>query len=949
MVDYSASATWVNVNLNIQDGITAQTGGGDGNHALGDTLVGIESVIGTNDTAHGDVLTGNGASNWMIGLDGNDTIYGGGFYDTIHGGDGNDWIDGGTHEDSIFGGVGNDTIYGGSGIDSIWGGDGDDYLEGYYSSGMDGNQDLLIGGTGNDTLDGSHSTAWDTLVGGMGADRIIGNGIRTEVSYELTGYGDFDVSWQGVYLDLRLQGPDENGNLMVQPGKPGGDDATGDILTGIVHAVGSNGHDTLIGNHQNNEMYGVDGNDLMIGGEGNDSLWGVNNNDTLEGGLGADFIWGGLDYDIASYVNAASGVNVSLDIQQGGRQVGTGEENGDELWYMDGLYGSEHNDTLTGRNSDEPWYMTSHNLIEGRGGDDIISGLAGNDTLDGGAGNDTLDGGTGNDLLIGGDGNDTLVGGAGANLLDGGAGSDMVDYSASSAAISVDLSLSFVQILDDTLVGIEGVIGTQYNDTLLGDGNDNVLEGGGGADLLDGGAGKDTASYSASSAAVLVDLNLAVQAGGGAGNDAVGDTLVSIENVAGSAFDDTLLGDGNDNVLAGLAGADSIDGGGGNNTVDYSASTNWVNVDLGLATGQIGGGTGNHAAGDTLVGIENVIGSQYGDVFTGDSHDNTLSGLGGDDRFVMGANMTNADVIDGGVGVDQLDYTYNAADPNAAHALDHVTGVERIVLGDAATTIITIDGFATNNLYSPTRVVAIHADALTAGNALNLDASADLSDAIGSGYYVTGSAGNDTMIGGAGNDSLVGNAGDDILNGGGGNDAIRGGDGNDVLHGGGGIDALFGDAGNDILHLNLNTDGLLDSGGTILPAGIGKFDGGTGTDTLILGDHDGGGVTLDLSGLVTAEKITGIEHVDITGDADDANTLTLKASDVLDTTGGTDTLWVRGDGNDTVTTTDSGWTHVGVETGADGQQYNHYSGYAGTTLVNLMIDADLANQNVMHA
>jgi hypothetical protein len=61
-------------------------------------------------------------------------------------------------------------------------------------------------------------------------------------------------------------------------------------------------------------------------------------------------MWGGMGYDIASYANAASGVNVSLDIQNGGVQSGAGEENGDELWYMDGLYGSEFNDTLTGGN-----------------------------------------------------------------------------------------------------------------------------------------------------------------------------------------------------------------------------------------------------------------------------------------------------------------------------------------------------------------------------------------------------------------------------------------------------------------------------------------------------------------------------------------------------------------------------------------------------------------------
>jgi Ca2+-binding RTX toxin-like protein len=416
LADYSGSTAWVNVDLTKQDGVTAQTGGGADNHAEGDILTGIEDVNGS---AFADSILGNAAANVLYGYAGDDTIFGGGSYDTIHGGDGDDWIDGGSHEDSLFGGAGNDTINGGTGIDSIWGGAGDDYLYG----GTGDTQDLLIGGVGNDTLDGGSATRWDTLIGGMGADRIIGNGVNSSASYELTGYGDFDVSYQGVYLDLRLQGPDADGNLMVQTGKPGGDDATGDILTGIVNAVGTNGHDTLIGNDQNNEMYGVDGNDFLIGGAGNDSLWGVNDNDTLEGGEGADFIWGGLDYDIASYRNAAEGVNVDLRLQLGVQQVGAGEENGDQLWYMDGLWGSEHNDTLTGHDSDVPEYMSVHNVLNGYGGDDLISGLSGNDTLDGGTGNDTLIGGLGDDLLLGGEGDDLFIGGI-SDIVDGGDGFD---------------------------------------------------------------------------------------------------------------------------------------------------------------------------------------------------------------------------------------------------------------------------------------------------------------------------------------------------------------------------------------------------------------------------------------------------------------------------------------------------------------------------------------------
>ncbi len=156
------------------------------------------------------------------------------------------------------------------------------------------------------------------------------------------------------------------------------------------------------------------------------------------------------------------------------------------------------------------------------------------------------------------------------------------------------------------------------------------------------------------------------------------------------------------------------------------------------------------------------------------------------------------------------------------------------------------------------------------------------------------------------------------------NDTLIGNDENNVISGLAGDDSLVG--------------GFMDS-----------IDGGNGFDTFRLESHAGTGSGFDLTAMNDAGRITGIERIDIAGDADDANTLTLKASDVLDTTGGTDTLWVHGDGNDTVTTTDTGWTHVGVATGADGQQYDHYSGYAGSILVNLMIDTDIANQNVVHA
>lgn len=140
----------------------------------------------------------------------------------------------------------------------------------------------------------------------------------------------------------------------------------------------------------------------------------------------------------------------------------------------------------------------------------------------------TLEGGAASDLLAGSLGNDHLTGGDGADDLDGREG-------------------------DDHLIGGDG------NDNLKGGDGDDRLAGGSGADNLDGGAGEDVADYSASSSAVTVDLN----AGTGSGGHATGDVLSGIESVDGSAFNDTLLGDGGANVLSGGSGDDVLTGRGG--------------------------------------------------------------------------------------------------------------------------------------------------------------------------------------------------------------------------------------------------------------------------------------------------------------------------------------------------------------------------------------------------
>lgn len=96
---------------------------------------------------------------------------------------------------------------------------------------------------------------------------------------------------------------------------------------------------------------------------------------------------------------------------------------------------------------------------------------------------------------LGGAGGDVLVGGAGNDMLDGGAGSDTVSYAAGSAAVRVSLAISGAQATggggNDTLTGIENLIGGTGADLLVGDGGANVLDGGGGADQLAGAGGAD--------------------------------------------------------------------------------------------------------------------------------------------------------------------------------------------------------------------------------------------------------------------------------------------------------------------------------------------------------------------------------------------------------------------------------------------------------------------------
>lgn len=411
-------------------------------------------------------------------------------------------------------------------------------------------------------------------------------------------------------------------------------DGTTDVYVGqpaVCTIVGTAGTDTLIGTAGRDVICARGGNDTLLGGAGDDVLLGEDGGDLLEGGPGADAMDGGAlgGADLLFYLASDDGVDVSLTRGTG---VG-GEAEGDTFVGVEDVLGSEFPDVLVGD--------ASANVLYGEGGADSITGAAGNDVLYGNPGDDFLDGGPGADHVDG--------------SLPGSADFDTVYYDESPAAVQVDLGADTGRGGDaegDTFVEIDRVVGSPYADGLTGDDGDNYLEGGLGDDVLAGGLGGDTlvggpgadlASYKAATIAVEVDLLAGTATGG-----ARGDFLNTIEGVVGTALADRLTGDFFDNVLAGMGGADDLDGSGGFDFVSYEASPSAVTVNL---AAQIA--SGGYADGDDLGGFEGVVGSAFADVLSGTNNTDHLLGEGGDDTLV---GLNGDDLLLGTTGTD----TFNA-------------------------------------------------------------------------------------------------------------------------------------------------------------------------------------------------------------------------------------------------------------------------------------------------
>ena len=280
------------------------------------------------------------------------------------------------------------------------------------------------------------------------------------------GYGYYGTGAYGDRLSLSADGS----YLVVFSGA-----TVFSVDTRLTWDPGSDKADVITGDAGANTIFGFGDDDVINGGAGNDTLYGDDGNDTLIGGPGNDMLYGGEGIDTVDYSNAPAGITADLSYT-GNWTYGDGN---DQLYSIENIKGSAFNDTLTGG--------------------------AGPNVLEGGAGNDTLSGGGGGDTLLGGAGDDRLTGGIGDDIIDGGAGNDTASYANASFSVRVDLNKDGViqNTLGggaDTLIGIENLSGSTYNDVLVGSSGANILEGGGGDDILDGGAGSDTALYADASA-----------------------------------------------------------------------------------------------------------------------------------------------------------------------------------------------------------------------------------------------------------------------------------------------------------------------------------------------------------------------------------------------------------------------------------------------------------------
>ena len=741
----------------------------------------MATINGTpGDDAGATALVGTNGDDTINGFEGNDELFGLDGTDTLNGGDDNDLLDGGAGDDTLNGGAGTDTASFASSTEGVFAGLGNsgsgsaenlsgtefDFFTGIenltgsgFNDSLNGNDsdNVLTGGDGHDNLYGRGGN--DTMLGGNGDDFLRGS--------DGADYMDGGAGWDRVSSFVVSPTSGITFDLNHQDGTAQDTGQGMDILLNIEHASGTVLDDTLIGNGGDNWLWDGSDGDATVAATGDDNISAGGGNDLVEVGNGNDTLDGGTGIDTWSLLGGQSeitsaGVTVSLALQGAAQDTEQGMMNATGF---ENLSGSLYDDNLTGD-----------------GGDNVIAGDTGNDTLLGGAGSDTLygdgrihvdthqTGGSGpittwadvtslDPLLI--DGNDTLDGGAGDDIMNGGGGNDTASFASWTEAVTVGLgtggngfATNEAGTENDTLISIENISGSAFNDFINGNNDANVLTGGDGGDALFGRGG-----------------------------------------------DDIMLGGNGNDFLRGSDGADTLDGGAGYDRVSSFVPTPVVGIHFDLNIQGVAQDTGQGM--DTLIGIEHASGTTLGDTLIGNGGDNWLwdgsdgvaGGGTGDDTLTGGAGNDvletggGDDTLDGGTGTDTLSFlgghveisaagvTYSLALQGAAQDTEqgmmNTSGFENVsgslfddaLTGNSGANIILGDfgndtlsgGDGNDTLYGDGRIWVDTADSAGGSGPIALFGEAD----DGSGP----AAGNDTLIGGRGNDTFYGGRGNDVMTG----------------------------------------------------------------------------------------------------------------------------------------------------------------------------------------
>ena len=679
-----------------------------------------------------DILFGDGNSNTILGLDGNDIILMSDSTSSFPAPGDNNVFEGGNGNDILgfaLTGVGQSNLSSGNIMD---GGSGSDtFAFEVFNNNYDVNLTAGVFTNASGSLTYATLISIENIIAGNGDDYIVlssadntingGNGIDT------ASYRDSTV---GVTVSLSISGAQDTGDGI-------------DTLISIENLEGSEFDDILIGTRFDDIIGGRDGNDIfdviagsneIYGGAGIDTLdYSARGNVEIIVNLNAGEVDFGNDFDTFEdierfilsdgndvvnvdtlamlYVDGGGGIDtVNLSdigastVDLSGTVASAGDTAGHEYVNFENIIGSSEADTLYGSDGD--------NRLNGDGGADTLTGGLGNDTMSGGAGVDTFVFGEadGADIITDFSATDiislhlvpsTTLAELQAMMTDF-SGYVMIDLGDGNT-IRVDGMRSNDFTLENfTFTGVEDTLngdgsrnvlfGDNMNNTLQGFGGNDTLEGGGGADILDGGAGIDTAIYTNSTNRVVINL-LADTASGA---QATGDMLISIENLTGSNFGDDLRGDngvnvilGNDgrdtlagfngddslyggagrDILNGGNGADIIHGGAGVDQARYNGSTEAVHIDLLARTA-----TGGQAEGDTLISIENLFGSNHNDTLYGNGKNNKIFGHNGDDALAAGGGISK---LYGGSGSDSF-----VLSDGFAFVMDFVDDVDQLDVSD---------------------------------------------------------------------------------------------------------------------------------------------------------------------------------------------------------------------------------------------------------------------------